>query len=140
MAQNLLAATAPPSLVCQYTVDTGMSMYHEAFRHGGGVMIPPQNRGRVPDTPLALRDRSRTPARQPDPRVKISNVASWVTEDQVRSDWGRCGRIRSVEFIHRPSGPFAGRVLVTYMDRASVDGALAFNNTYWQSKVVRVRQ
>ena len=36
MAQNLLAATAPPSLVCQYNVDTGMSMFHEAFRHGGG--------------------------------------------------------------------------------------------------------
>eukprot|EP01043_Picozoa_sp_COSAG02_P057256 COSAG02_NODE_6919_length_3288_cov_10.744434_1_plen_413_part_00 len=36
MAQNLLASAAPPSLVCQYNVDTGMSMFHEAFRHGGG--------------------------------------------------------------------------------------------------------
>jgi predicted acyl esterase len=36
MAQNLLASTSPPSLVCQYNVDTGMSMFHEAFRHGGG--------------------------------------------------------------------------------------------------------
>ena len=35
-AQNFLAGQAPPSLVCQYNCDTGLSMYHEAFRHGGG--------------------------------------------------------------------------------------------------------
>jgi len=29
-AQNFLAAAAPPSLVCQYMIDTGLSLYHEA--------------------------------------------------------------------------------------------------------------
>ena len=30
-AQNFLAAMTPPSLVCQYMIDTGLSLYHEAY-------------------------------------------------------------------------------------------------------------
>jgi len=34
-AQNYLAVTRPPSLVCQYMVDTGLSLFHEGYRIGG---------------------------------------------------------------------------------------------------------
>lgn len=34
-AQNYLAVTAPPSLVCQYMTDTGLSLYQEGYRIGG---------------------------------------------------------------------------------------------------------
>ena len=36
-AQNYLAVTQPPSLVCQYMVDTGLSLFHEGYRIGGGT-------------------------------------------------------------------------------------------------------
>lgn len=34
-AQNFLAAANPPHLVCQYMVDTGLSLFHEGYRIGG---------------------------------------------------------------------------------------------------------
>jgi len=34
-AQNFLAVTRPPHLVCQYMIDTGLSLYHEGYRIGG---------------------------------------------------------------------------------------------------------
>jgi predicted acyl esterase len=34
-AQNYLAVTQPPSLVCQYMTDTGLSLYEEGYRIGG---------------------------------------------------------------------------------------------------------
>lgn len=34
-AQNFLAVTRPPHLVCQYMVDTGLSLYQEGYRLGG---------------------------------------------------------------------------------------------------------
>jgi len=34
-AQNFLAITQPPHLVCQYMIDTGLSLYHEGYRIGG---------------------------------------------------------------------------------------------------------
>lgn len=34
-AQNFLAVTRPPSLRCQYMVDTGLSLFHEGYRIGG---------------------------------------------------------------------------------------------------------
>src|SRR5262245_27028450 len=34
-AQNFLAVTRPPHLVCQYMVDTGLSLFHEGYRLGG---------------------------------------------------------------------------------------------------------
>jgi len=34
-AQNFLAVTQPPSLKCQYMVDTGLSLFHEGYRIGG---------------------------------------------------------------------------------------------------------
>lgn len=34
-AQNFLAVTRPPSLKCQYMVDTGLSLFHEGYRIGG---------------------------------------------------------------------------------------------------------
>lgn len=34
-AQNFLAITRPPHLVCQYMVDTGLSLYHEGYCIGG---------------------------------------------------------------------------------------------------------
>lgn len=36
-AQNFLAVTQPPHLVCQYMIDTGLSLYHEGYRIGGGT-------------------------------------------------------------------------------------------------------
>lgn len=33
--QNYLAVTRPPHLVCQYMVDTGLSLFHEGYRIGG---------------------------------------------------------------------------------------------------------
>lgn len=36
-AQNYLAVTQPPSLVCQYMVDTGLSLFHEGYRIGGAT-------------------------------------------------------------------------------------------------------
>jgi predicted acyl esterase len=34
-AQNFLAVTPPPHLVCQYMVDTGLSLFQEGYRIGG---------------------------------------------------------------------------------------------------------
>src|SRR4029078_3000665 len=34
-AQNFLAVTEPPHLVCQYMIDTGLSLFHEGYRIGG---------------------------------------------------------------------------------------------------------
>src|ERR1041384_1943838 len=34
-AQNFLAVTQPPHLVCQYMTDTGLSLFHEGYRLGG---------------------------------------------------------------------------------------------------------
>eukprot|EP00913_Durusdinium_trenchii_P008998 g8464.t1 len=34
-AQNFLAVTRPPSLVCQFMRDTGLSLFHEGYRIGG---------------------------------------------------------------------------------------------------------
>ncbi|MDF1860391.1 MAG: CocE/NonD family hydrolase [Verrucomicrobiales bacterium] len=34
-AQNYLAVTQPPHLVCQYMIDTGLSLFHEGYRIGG---------------------------------------------------------------------------------------------------------
>jgi predicted acyl esterase len=34
-AQNFLAVAAPPHLVCQYMIDTGLSLFHEGYRIGG---------------------------------------------------------------------------------------------------------
>lgn len=34
-AQNYLAVTNPPHLVCQYMTDTGLSLFHEGYRLGG---------------------------------------------------------------------------------------------------------
>lgn len=34
-AQNFLAVTQPPHLVCQYMEDTGLSLFHEGYRLGG---------------------------------------------------------------------------------------------------------
>jgi predicted acyl esterase len=36
-AQNFLAVTRPPHLVCQYMIDTGLSLYHEGYRFGGTI-------------------------------------------------------------------------------------------------------
>ena len=36
-AQNFLAVTRPPHLTCQYMVDTGLSLFHEGYRLGGGT-------------------------------------------------------------------------------------------------------
>ena len=35
-AQNFLAVTRPPHLVCQFMTDTGLSLFHEGYRIGGG--------------------------------------------------------------------------------------------------------
>lgn len=34
-AQNFLAVTQPPHLICQYMIDTGLSLFHEGYRIGG---------------------------------------------------------------------------------------------------------
>ena len=36
-AQNYLAVTQPPHLVCQHMTDTGLSLFHEGYRIGGGT-------------------------------------------------------------------------------------------------------
>ncbi len=36
-AQNFLAITQPPHLVCQYMIDTGLSLFHEGYRIGGAT-------------------------------------------------------------------------------------------------------
>ncbi len=36
-AQNYLAVTQPPHLVCQYMIDTGLSLFQEGYRIGGGT-------------------------------------------------------------------------------------------------------
>ncbi|HSJ02092.1 MAG TPA: CocE/NonD family hydrolase, partial [Verrucomicrobium sp.] len=36
-AQNYLAVSQPPHLVCQYMVDTGLSLFHEGYRIGGAT-------------------------------------------------------------------------------------------------------
>ncbi len=34
-AQNFLAVSQPPHLLCQYMIDTGLSLFHEGYRIGG---------------------------------------------------------------------------------------------------------
>lgn len=36
-AQNFLAVTQPPHLVCQYMIDTGLSLFQEGYRIGGAT-------------------------------------------------------------------------------------------------------
>ncbi len=36
-AQNFLAVAQPPHLVCQYMIDTGLSLFHEGYRIGGAT-------------------------------------------------------------------------------------------------------
>ena len=36
-AQNLQAVSQPPSLVCQFMVDTGLSLFHDGYRMGGAT-------------------------------------------------------------------------------------------------------
>ena len=36
-AQNFLAVTQPPHLVCQFMTDTGLSLFHEGYRIGGAT-------------------------------------------------------------------------------------------------------
>lgn len=36
-AQNFLAVARPPHLVCQYMIDTGLSLFHEGYRIGGAT-------------------------------------------------------------------------------------------------------
>lgn len=36
-AQNFLAVTRPPHLVCQFMTDTGLSLFHEGYRIGGTI-------------------------------------------------------------------------------------------------------
>jgi uncharacterized protein len=38
-AQNFLAVTRPPHLVCQYMTDTGLSLFHEGYRFGGTTRL-----------------------------------------------------------------------------------------------------
>ncbi len=40
-AQNYLAVTQPPHLVCQYMIDTGLSLFHEGYRIGGTTRPEP---------------------------------------------------------------------------------------------------
>lgn len=51
-AQNFLAVTQPPHLVCQYMVDTGLSLFQEGYRIGGVTR---------PERFKAFRDNCRTP-------------------------------------------------------------------------------
>eukprot|EP01052_Picozoa_sp_SAG31_P037819 SAG31_NODE_4946_length_2843_cov_1.656341_2_plen_441_part_00 len=50
----MLASTAPSHLVCQYQQDTGLSLFHEAYRHGGGGQRGPLAFGGVPTTHFRL--------------------------------------------------------------------------------------
>jgi predicted acyl esterase len=52
-AQNFLAVTKPPHLVCQYMVDTGLSLFQEGYRIGGGTK---------PQRFIAMRNFCREPA------------------------------------------------------------------------------
>lgn len=36
-AQNMMAVTQPPHLVCQYMTDTGLSLFHDGYRMGGAT-------------------------------------------------------------------------------------------------------
>ncbi len=62
-AQNFLAAARPPHLVCQYMVDTGLSLFQEGYRIGG-VTRP----GRFADFG----------APQPNPRTARCTLPRWT--------------------------------------------------------------
>jgi predicted acyl esterase len=47
-AQNFLAVTQPPHLVCQFMTDTGLSLFHEAYRRGGATW--PERYKKMEDT------------------------------------------------------------------------------------------
>jgi putative CocE/NonD family hydrolase len=57
-AQNFLAVTQPPHLVCQYMVDTGLSLFQEGYRIGGitrpNRFLDLGNNCRNPEDNLAL--------------------------------------------------------------------------------------
>jgi hypothetical protein len=57
-AQNFLAVTQPPHLVCQYMVDTGLSLFQEGYRIGGVTrpnrFLDYKKNARVPEDNLAL--------------------------------------------------------------------------------------
>ncbi len=63
-AQNFLAVTRPPNLVCQYMIDTGLSLFHEGYRIGGTTRPGtfqadgqglPQSRGQPRPAPRVVR-------------------------------------------------------------------------------------
>jgi putative CocE/NonD family hydrolase len=59
-AQNFLAVTQPPHLVAQYMIDTGLSLFHEGYRIGGGTrpqrFLEMEKVCRVPEHNRALMD------------------------------------------------------------------------------------
>ncbi len=71
-AQNYLAVTRPPSLACQYMVDTGLSLFHEGYRIGGTTR---------PNRFLGLGDNCA------NPRDNLDLLAEWFAHPHYDAYW-----------------------------------------------------
>ncbi len=71
-AQNYLAVTRPPGLVCQYMIDTGLSLFHEGYRIGGTTR---------PGRFASLADVCR------DPRDNADLLAEWYRHPHYDDYW-----------------------------------------------------
>ncbi len=71
-AQNYLAVTQPPHLVCQYMIDTGLSLFHEGYRIGGTTR---------PGRFKSLGDPSR------DPADNAALLAEWYQHPHYDDYW-----------------------------------------------------
>ncbi|MSU65383.1 MAG: CocE/NonD family hydrolase [Opitutus sp.] len=74
IAQNFLAVTQPPHLRAQYMIDTGLSLFHEAYRVGGTTR--PQR--------FRLNDRYLTPT-HPEQNVRL--IAEWFEHPLYDDYW-----------------------------------------------------
>ncbi|HLJ09737.1 MAG TPA: CocE/NonD family hydrolase [Planctomycetaceae bacterium] len=86
-AQNFLAVTQPPHLVCQYMIDTGLSLFQEGYRIGGTTR---------PERFKALDAVCR------DPRENRQLLAQWFAHPTYNAYWADEDCTRFIDKMNVP--------------------------------------
>ena len=73
--------------------------------------------------------------------VVVFGIPFEATEEQVKKDFEECGEIVSLRMPRNRDDPtyHKGMCFVEYADKKSVDAALAFNETDYGGRTLRVR-
>lgn len=103
-AQNFLAVTQPPHLVCQYMIDTGLSLFHEGYRIGGTTR--PQRFRKLADV-----------CRQPADNQRL--LEAWFAHPDYDAYWEAEDCSRHIEQMNVPC--FTIGSWYDFMCRGSVD-------------------